>query len=257
MKLTIANVSTSIDDDTLKTAVAAIARQVSEHFQPEWGAGATITPVRMALGDGQAPVDTPTETIIYLGGSSQDPTTGVDGAYGYHSENYGHIPYGFVYLDICEKYGETWTCTLSHEVLELLADPTAVLTVAAAGPADSPAADKSVYYDLEVCDPTQGDTYPIDGVVVSNFVTRAYFGMAGGATANTNYLNLTLASFGVRPGGYFQYEVDNTTQQVNGSRVDEKRLAARRILGRYRRNGRRAAALGRRAAPAQKPRMAA
>ena len=47
---------------------------------------------------------------------------------------YGGTPYGFVYLDICARYGENWTTTLSHEVLELLADPNAAMTVAGPRP---------------------------------------------------------------------------------------------------------------------------
>ena len=45
-------------------------------------------------------------------------------------------------------YGEVWTSTLSHEVLELLGDPTAVMTVTGLAPKG---ASGSVHYDLEVC----------------------------------------------------------------------------------------------------------
>jgi hypothetical protein len=38
--------------------------------------------------------------------TAEDPTTGVDGALGDHSINHSDVPYGFVYLDICQKYGE-------------------------------------------------------------------------------------------------------------------------------------------------------
>jgi hypothetical protein len=162
---------------------------------------------------------------------------GVSGALGYHSDNYANIPYGFVYLDICAEYGEVWSCTLSHEVLELLADPTAVMTVT--GPDPSGAAG-SVYYDLEVCDPTQGDTYTIDSVVVSNFVGRSYFGLMGG-NGSSNYLNLDLAAFGVRPGGYFQYEDSTGAHQIQGKLVTQSHLAAKALMKEGRRNARRQA----------------
>jgi len=242
MNLTIANISASIDDPTLANVVAALARQVSQDFQPEWGAGVQLAGTRLDLNGTQASINTATDAIIYLGDSSQDPTTGVSNAYGYHSDNYSHIPYGFVFLDVCAAYGEVWSCTLSHELLELLADPTAVLTVAGGDP-NNPNAE--VYYDLEVCDPTQGDTYLVNGVTVSNFVNRSYFGMPGGA-ASTNFLNLALQPFKARPGGYFQYEDSTGSHPIDGSRVDAKRIAARKILGEYRRNGRRAARLRKR-----------
>jgi hypothetical protein len=149
------------------------------------------------------------------------------------------VPYGFVYLDICAEYDESWTSCLSHEVLELLADPTATMTVSAPGPKGH---HKTVYYDLEVCDPTQGDSYQVDGVTVSNFVGRHYFGLVGGS-GQTNFLGLPLAQLGVRPKGYFQFEDGTKVYQVKGERVTDRQLAARALLKLARRNARRAARL--------------
>jgi hypothetical protein len=133
-------------------------------------------------------------------------------------------------------------------VLELLADPLATRTVTAPAPPSSAAAGRSVAYDVEVCDPTQGDTYEIDTVKVSNFVTKRYFGLSGPA-ATTNYLGLPLDPFGVRPGGYFQYEDGSATGEINGPAVPPARKTARKILGDYRRNGRRRKRLGAQTAP--------
>lgn len=248
MILTIANISTTVDDPSFAAAVAAIGAQVSNDFAPEWGVDATLNGTRLSL-QGQAPLQSATDAIIYLGEESQDPTTGVANAYGYHFANYSHIPYGFVYLDVCAKYGEDWSCTLSHEVLELLADPTAAKMITGPDPRAGAGPGATVAYDLEVCDPTQGDTYLINGLKVSNFVMQSYFGMPGGSP-NTNFLNLALTPFGVRPGGYFQYEDGTTALQVNGSSVPAARIAARSILGHYRRNGRRAERLTHRHHPA-------
>ncbi len=241
LNLVVANLSTSIDDATFSAAVAAIGLQVSRDFQPQWGSGGVLTAQRLALGGAKANIDGAADAIIYVGDSSSDPTTGVSGAFGYHSTNFGQLPYAFVYLDVCAQYGEVWTCTLSHETLELLADPAAVLTVAGPAPASAGAPGQTVSYDLEVCDPTQGDSYAVNGVTVSNFVTKAYFGMPGGSSA-TNYLALALSPLGVRPGGYFQYEDSTGAHPVNGPKVDAARLAARAILAGYRRNARRAEA---------------
>lgn len=235
MRLTIANVSTQVDAADFDAAVAAIGKQVTEHFQPEWNITAVLKPTAIPLGGKKAPVQKDADAIIYLGDSSEDPTIGVTGALGYHSANNGKIPYGFVYLDICAKYKEVWTCTLSHEVLELLGDPDAAMTVVGPAPKGAPG---TVYYDLELCDPTQGDEYSIDKVVVSNFVGKKYFALSGG-TGKTNYLNLKLAPFGVRPGGYFQYEKGSRAHQVFGAKVTEKQKAAKRKMKSVRRNARR------------------
>ncbi len=234
-RLVIANVS-DIPDAVFAATVATVGRQISQDFQPVWGVGATLTASRVNLdAAGHADVDGATDAVIYVGGASADPTMGCDGAFGYHAQTYGNLPYAFIYLDVCEKKNEPWSCTLSHEVMEILVDPTTALTVT--GPAPSGVAGQLVRYDLEVCDPTQGDTYVIDGVTVSNFVTKAYFGMT--ANGPTNFLKLDLAPFGVRPGGYTQYEDTGGTQQVNGPAVTPQAMAARAMLDGYRRNARR------------------
>ena len=245
LSIAIANLSTAIDDATFADAVAAIGLQVSRDFQPEWGAGATLTATRITLDDGAANIDAASDAVIYVGDASNDPTLGVDGVFGYHARNSGNLPYSFVYLDVCAQYGEAWSCTLSHEVLEMLADPTAVMTATGPAPASVGALGQTVNYDLEVCDPTQSDSYVIDNVTVSNFVTKAWFGLPGGSSA-TNFLKLPLRPFGVRPKGYFHYEDTAGAHNVNGAAVDAQRLAARAILGGYRRTARRQAVIARR-----------
>jgi len=121
MNITIANLSKQIFEADFKATVAAIGRQVTEHFQPEWGTGATLTGVWVPLVGKKAPIQKGADEVIYLGDSSVDPTTGVKDADGYHSANNKGMPYGFVYLDICAQAKEAWSFTLSHEVLELLA----------------------------------------------------------------------------------------------------------------------------------------
>lgn len=238
MRVTVVNVSHSIHSTEFHAAVAAIGKQAKEDFEPAWNISAILRGVTHNL-SGKAPVEGLNDALIYLGDSSQDPTTGVEGALGYHSTNHKDIPYGFVYLDICAEYGEEWTTTLSHEVLELLGDPDATLTVS--GP-DPRKPTRRVQFDLEVCDPTQGDSYLIDDIRVSNFVTPTYFGKAGGPSA-TNFLKLALKRFGVRPGGYFQYEDSRGVHQVTGKQAETvlaRRMAARKLMGLGRRNTRRA-----------------
>jgi hypothetical protein len=235
MRVTIANISKSISAADFRATVRAIARQVDEDFTPEWSIAATLRATALSIAN-QAPIEGKHDAIIYVGDASQDPTTGVEGALGYHSRNHGSIPYGFIYLDICQEYGEEWTSTLSHEVLELLGDPTAAITVTGPAPKGGKG---SVYYDLEVCDPTQGDSYKIDGITVSNFVCKHYFGLVGGS-GHTNFLELALQPFGVRPRGYYQYEDKRGVHQINGELITEINVAARALMKMGRRNTRRA-----------------
>jgi hypothetical protein len=241
LNLTVVNLSSGIDDATLTKTLAAIQIQVMRDFAPEWGIGASLTSKRISLTSGTVQVDAATDALIYLADSTQDPRTGVAGLAGYHAENRGDAPYGFVYLDVCETWKQSWTCTLSHEILELLADPTAVTQVAGPDlrvPGPNP---PSVGYHLEVCDPTNADSYIINDVVVSNFVTKKYFGMVG-ASSFTNQLRLTLNAFCARPGGYVQFDDDTGVNETDGGQADAAaRLAGRRLLGALRRNARRAA----------------
>jgi hypothetical protein len=245
LSITIANLSTSIGDDAFAGAVAAIGVQVSRDFQPEWGAAGALTATRIALSDGAANIDAATDAIIYVGDAANDPTLGMDGVFGYHARNNGALPYAFVYLDVCAQYEEPWSCTLSHEVLEMLADPTTALTVSGPAPAGVGASGRTISYDLEVCDPTQSDTYVIDQVAVSNFVNKAWFGLPGGSPT-TNHLALALSPFGVRPKGYFQYEDAAGAHTNNGAAVGAQRLAARAMLDGHRRTARRRALIARR-----------
>jgi hypothetical protein len=234
MRVTIANIS-QIPKNDFRAALQALRRQCNEDFQPEWNMPCVLRSATPNI-KGTAPIEGIHDAIIYVGDQSEDPNTGIDQALGYHSATHKGVPYGFIYLDVVSAFGEEWTTTLSHEILELLADPSAVLTVSGPSPKNS---HHFVNFDLEVCDPTQGDSYDIDGITVSNFVTRAYFGIAGGA-ARTNFLNLPLKPFGVRPKGYFQYEDGNQVHQVQGEAItpemQERRQVARRRLGKARRN---------------------
>ena len=243
MHLTIANLSKSIPTADFQAAVRAIARQVKEDFAPEWDITATLSGVTTNLKDGKlAPVEGRRSAIIYVGESAEDPTTGVEDALGYHADNHRNVPYGFIYLNICKAAGEEWSVTLSHEVLELLGDPTAATTISGPAPHGHAHAG-SVYYDLEVCDPTQGDSYLIDGVKVSNFVGKAYFKLAGG-TGKTNFLDLELEPFKVRPKGYLQFEDSAGAHQIFGREAEEAIALKKTRLASVRRNSRRDTRLG-------------
>lgn len=77
------------------------------------------------------------------------------------------------------KYEEDWSLAASHELLEILCDPTGQVT--AGGPSlrdlqkpnQTPQGD--VDYLMEICDPCETSTYKIDGVLVSDFVTPQFY----------------------------------------------------------------------------------
>jgi hypothetical protein len=243
MRISIANVSNDITDAEFKTTVHAIERQVHEDFAPLWGMDAMIRMIaidRTAKPDPEAALS---DVVIYVGELDDDPQ-GIDGALGYHSGNLSGIPYGFVFADVARRAGEAWATTLSHEVLELLADPEVNLLVLAPHPARD---NDVVLRPYEVCDPVQSDSYVIDGVRVSNFVTPLYFAQLDHpVVTQTNFLQLPLGRFGVRPGGYFSYLDLNTGRWVDifGDDDRARKLAHHKQgLGLARRQNRRVNAL--------------
>lgn len=158
-----------IKDEDLHVALRAINRQIAEDFEPYWSLGATLrlegrsekTPGKMTLPDLRG------DAILYL----WDKTDVAD-ALGYHDQNARGIPYGFVFTDLAKKLGEPWTVTLSHEALEMIADPEVNLLVMGPHPTDPK---KTVFHWYEMSDAVQAETYKVDGIEVSNFVLPLYF----------------------------------------------------------------------------------
>jgi len=230
MNISIVNHSNGqVTDEELQTVIRAINRQINEDFAPYWGMSADLRlegrsamrpeTIRMA--------DLRGDAIIYLWDEAD-----VDGALGYHFQNNQGIPYGFVFTDIARQIGEPWSTTLSHEALELLADPETNLLVM--GP--HPSEDRDVFHWFEMCDACQAETYDIDGVEVSNFLLPLYFTGtrdtdevgARNDFLGRSYGGQTLRSFGINPGGYIGFydpEQDgHDTFSIRGDAVALMRL---------------------------------
>jgi hypothetical protein len=90
------------------------------------------------------------------------------GALGYHEMTSQGTPLAKIFAELDVDSGSSWTVTLSHELLEMLADPW--VNWCAVG------SDTKIYA-LEVCDAVEADElgYQIDGVLLSDFVTPSWF----------------------------------------------------------------------------------
>lgn len=89
------------------------------------------------------------------------------GAAGFHSDDNG-APFALVQFD------SGWSVTASHEVLEMLGDPSGNRTVA--GPSLKKGQGR-VEYLVEVCDPSEAVQYgyTVNGIPVSDFYTPNFF----------------------------------------------------------------------------------
>jgi hypothetical protein len=161
LKISVINASTVLTDSQVQEAIPALQKQVHEHFAPVWGIDADLT----FVGKKSKPA-AGTWWLSILDNSDQA------GALGYHDVTNEGLPLGKVFAKTDQQYGNKWTVTASHELLEMLADPEINLTVFV-----QPSATQGVLYAYEVCDACEADNlgYDIDGVTVSDFVYPSWF----------------------------------------------------------------------------------
>jgi hypothetical protein len=187
--IAIQNLSTVVTDAQVTTAVAALQIQLDRDWQPAWATTATLTAYK------KTQVIPATSWIIYIMDNSD-----YAGALGYHDENARYKPYGKVFAKTAKDYGYSWTVTLSHELLEMMADPYINLTVF-----NQDTNTTGLLYAYEVCDACEADAfgYRINNVLVSDFVYPAwfdYYQLARGT--RFNYRNTITAPFQLLGGGY-------------------------------------------------------
>lgn len=216
-----------ISDAELQFVLRAINRQIAEDFEPYWSLGATLrlegrsekSPTKLEM------LDLRGDAILYLWDKID-----VKDALGYHDQSARGIPYGFVFTELAAELGEPWSVTLSHEALELIADPEVNLLVMGPHPANP---EKTVFHWYEMSDAVQNETYDIDGVKVSNFVLPLYFTGSDEPGGRNDFLGTStngssLNSFGVNPGGYVGFYDPETggheTFSRRGDAVAQRRM---------------------------------
>jgi hypothetical protein len=142
--------SRHVSQADLANVAGALQAQVTRDFQPLWKASAIVV---------SAAVPPPGAWPIIVRDTLDEP-----GALGYHTDTHRQ-PVSYV------EATSDWTVTVSHELLEMLADPFGSRLWVAKGPDGQ----GRVRYLIEVCDPPEAVTYDIGGVAVSDFCTPAFF----------------------------------------------------------------------------------
>lgn len=188
IKMAVINASTVVTDETqVKKVVAALQTQVSRDFAPVWGIDADLRYV--PKGGKPKPGEW---WLVILDDSDQA------GALGYHDVTRQGLPVGKVFAKTDQVYGEQWSVTASHELLEMLADPGINLTVFEEGAAGGR------MYAYEVCDACEAEAfaYRIDGVLVSDFVYPAWFESFQQPGAQFDHAKKISQPFQLLKGGY-------------------------------------------------------
>ena len=182
LRIGIINESKEVSDKEVALHTPDLQTQVTEHFQPLWGIGASVeffprrrvpqNYMRLVLLDTSDEAD-------YLG---------------YHDLT----PSGRAQSKVfCKGIGKKWTVTASHEILEMIADR----YVNKAATLELPGGGMRLY-SIEVCDPVQEQTYFIGHTEVSNFVTEAWYYPPQRKWSMYDFLKKLKAPFTLARGGY-------------------------------------------------------
>lgn len=198
----IASESSRISFDDVATVAAAVSKQVARDFGPAWGIQATVQAFPSLE---SVPSD---YYQVILVDDDKMPH-----AAGYHTDLHGQP------LAVVEVAGN-WPLAVSHETLEMLADPSGNRIVAA-GRCDQmgSAQIKEIVpfrarfdYLVEICDPVESEecAYTINGVPVSNFVLPCFYSSSGnvsdflGTTAQMSVVDGYLSFRDPADGAWYQ-----------------------------------------------------
>jgi len=146
-------------EEEVRDIIKALQRQVTHHFEPVWGLGASVR-----YDDGRA------HPNAYRINVRRKGSEGDKGYLGYHFSDRGY-PVATIFAHEDLKGDKTISDTLSHEILEMLVDPACNLYAHRPAKGGRPA--RGYFY--EVCDPVQCMKYEIGGHPVCNFVYPEWF----------------------------------------------------------------------------------
>ncbi len=172
--------------DAMRMA-SSVSVQLLHDVKPLWGKGAHL---HYMPNEGAVPADWMLMVLL------DDPDQA--GALGYHDETPAGRIYSKVFCKPSFDNGSTAfegdypvSTTLSHEACEMLIDPYANFW--AQGP-------DGAAYALELCDAVEDQSYVINGVPVSNFLTPEWFDRA--LSAPVDHLEKLAGPFQISDGGY-------------------------------------------------------
>lgn len=183
------NESTVVTDAQLTPIIAALQIQVSRDFAPWWDADAKLVQVPK----GSKPA-AGTAVMLLLDDADQA------GALGYHDETADGHPIGKVFARTDKTYGSSLSVTISHETLEMLADPYIDRTIEIS----TGARHGGLLYALEVADAVEDDSlgYQINGVLVSDFITPFFFSQNPPPGMKLDFCGHVTKPFQILKGGY-------------------------------------------------------
>ena len=201
--ISIVNESETANTAELKLVLPALQIQITRDFERIWGWGATLK-LNAKKFD--------MKLVI------RDHAHGDD--LGYHIEN--GKPIAYVYAKDAKDAEGEYSSTLSHELLEMIADPN--VNLYGAGKLRVNGKHHVGFYAFEVCDPVQENYYKIDGVRVQDFVRPEWFEEDHEPGAmKMNFMKTLDAPFTLALGGYAEVFAKGRWHSLTGPKARPKR----------------------------------
>lgn len=206
----IVNNSKTVADSGLKKKLRALQEQITRDFEPLWGWGANLKFNAKKFD---------MKVIIKDTNRTRD--------LGYHFKDGKPVAYVFAEDDIADSH--EYTSTLSHELLEMIADPN--VNLSAIGKFKLDGRERHGLFGLEVCDPVQENLYEIDGVRVSDFVVPEWFELdRKKGRMKMDYLGVIDAPFMLAEGGYADVLYRSRWHTLAGVNAKKKRVRHRNAV---------------------------
>lgn len=182
---------------------ATLQECFDQHFLPVWG-----YPVKLYNTTTAKPSDW---QLVYFDDAD------VANALGYHDLTKDRQPVAKIFVKTTLADKQLVSVTACHELFEMVIDPIANLYAQASD---------GTQYAYEMCDPVEEDTFPINGIEMSNFVHPAWFEPFNHPTGTKfDHLGLLKKPFSMTKGGYMIIKKGGKVTEVFGSKDKEKRFA--------------------------------
>lgn len=187
----VTNHSQFVSNADVENAMPAFQAAASKDFAPAWKVNAHL----VFLGRQKAP-----RGSIYIDLLDRSD---VKGALAYHTVIDG-TPLSRIFIGTSKLYGYSWTVGFTHELWEMLADPSITRSEQGAKQTDV------TFWAAEVADPVESDSdgYTRPGangkpVLISDFITDKWFDAA--VKGPYDFMNHIQSPYEIDLGGYAQY----------------------------------------------------
>ncbi|HZZ62820.1 MAG TPA: hypothetical protein VFE63_16930 [Roseiarcus sp.] len=206
IRVGLADMTRSVDNQTMAAAAAALNIQVTRDLPKFWNIDASVEYLTDAhsIPQGVWPV-----LIV----KELPPDEG-----GFHMTRHNQ-PYAKI---VATPGSDEWTVDASHETIEMLVDPSGnrLQTATAIKISGGKIVDSvgKFEYLVEACDPCEADasTYAINGIRVSDFITPDFYDPSPSTAVQYSFNGTVTKPRQILPGGYISFidPVSNELQQI-------------------------------------------